>query len=732
VCVCVLFLVSHSAHGLWIVVTRYHFGLGLLCKKVSSYEYGLEEILPKITSGSRGDEPYSLMDQSKVNLTFTKNQRDIDLAPPILFASSAVTTVLQTFFEGYKTDFKTFCIGGPSGVGKSIAAHLLAAQLLAQVPNARVLYNRTGLKNEKLTSRVQGLGAQGLTTFLFVDQIRRNSVAVDYAALSGAYPSIWVILVASANLPMFHRDGSSDQGIVSKIQIPYRASKRDCITLQECHQTTSSNDEVAHSNEPVHGDEILSNDEIMLSNGLVASDEPLPLVEDLRRTDQFEPFVSRRVDRASVSLSVFDVVETKTATAPDIKMNVVPTNANSPKEQASTLQTVLDAGLDVVKKRYFETQLGFVPHKSVDLTNNDAFLEYVGYHLMTVSHFQKVTLSKLTFERHFDSIVKMMSDSFTTSKPGREADHIRLYVAVVEMCNQKRRSVSSGHKMDYRFFEPGGEIGSDLLLAAYHHAIQLRPPPDVFVEEYWSVVNKNPSELGFYVERQVLQDKQLLDIAEKCLNLVGISLGQINDVRRIGYTDVQQIVEEAREMKSKSTKFALHAIPLGFNFKSVDGIQIYVGGDDCYVLGNSITVQTTKEHLKSLAWFTDCTEIREGLTKALGFEKEKVHVYLVSTAKMVERLTGLALAHDDMQQLKGHAPRIMEFNILDVVSASCVRRLGLDASARTYSARLLSLTQFKCDKCSCQKSNCNNNYCSCRKAGQKCGDQCECLNCKNK
>lgn len=37
----------------------------------------------------------------------------------------------------------------------------------------------------------------------------------------------------------------------------------------------------------------------------------------------------------------------------------------------------------------------------------------------------------------------------------------------------------------------------------------------------------------------------------------------------------------------------------------------------------------------------------------------------------------------------------------------------------------------KVAKCNCRKTACNNKYCDCLAAGQRCGEECSCVNCGN-
>jgi hypothetical protein len=207
--------------------------------------------------------------------------------------------------------------------------------------------------------------------------------------------------------------------------------------------------------------------------------------------------------------------------------------------------------------------------------------------------------------------------------------HVPFYLAVLKMfkkdADASKDAGASKAKLlgsarpdcwDQRFIGSQGEVLSPLFLQAFERSLALGPPPEkLYTATYADLLNSSPSEIGFAVERECLQDENLLLASTACLQLLGEVLpGDLTPVR-IGFRKVEQVVNQAKELFGFGKAWAIHGIPLKWNEKSIDGVQFYFVNSKLFVFGNSITVQTAQVHAKSLAWLRELKDLKTSLVR---------------------------------------------------------------------------------------------------------------------
>jgi hypothetical protein len=164
-------------------------------------------------------------------------ERDEDFAPAnyIRFVTAGAVTLIKTFWEGAtknKDKVKELCVSGASGSGKSCAAQLLAGDIARKKPKANVIYIRDwdpSLLPD--VSRAAKTSARSETeTFLIVDQLIIDKEATTLGALADNV-NLWVILLASANLPHFSEDREGGQHQKQEYDYPFSSPLADCKQL---------------------------------------------------------------------------------------------------------------------------------------------------------------------------------------------------------------------------------------------------------------------------------------------------------------------------------------------------------------------------------------------------------------------------------------------------------------------------------------------------------------------
>lgn len=366
----------------------------------------------------------------------------------------------------------------------------------------------------------------------------------------------------------------------------------------------------------------------------------------------------------------------------------------------------------------------------------------------TNGHF--LSLSEiLTEKRTPQELVERYASAMTTYFEKNEI----FYVAVVKMFNTKDQRDTTearikGHRnkrLDRRFVSENGYVLSPLFLRAMEQSITLGPPPSkIFSAAYTDLFIKNLSEREFAIERECLQDRNLLKTAAILIP----DFPARPEITRISYRTFDTILEEANGIQSTARKdgdvrdaqgqfWAIHAISVKWKEPSIDGIQLYFVNQTLYVIGNSITLQTAQQdHQKSLKWIEDLTEIN---TKLSSPRKQFTVQYILLFTSKQEDGTELRVSpeflkkHRDLGEIN---LKVRDISIVASLDADSAGFLKLDASMKNLGCRELTLhvpssRKRKAAGCGCLKNRCKTRYCVCWKPGGGCSTSCTCSNCEN-
>jgi hypothetical protein len=396
-----------------------------------------------------------------------------------------------------------------------------------------------------------------------------------------------------------------------------------------------------------------------------------------------------------------------------------------------------------------KTILAFDDLEVVSVNENASLADickWTNGHLLSIA---SLLSCKETSKNLLASKITRMSTYFTGDAADSEKPaHPSFYLHVVKMCNDKATCVSAADKSDFdlRYVNTDGQVLSYLLLQALQQSVALCSPPATMFTSVGDLLNANPSELGFIIERECLQNSQLLKVASTCLGV--LREDEENDVLpldrdrvvRIGYRDLQQIVNEVKGRHEAHADdvdvfWGIHALPLAWNEPKIDCIQLYYVNGTLYIIGNQITAQSAQEHVHSIAWINELDIVK---SKVVGvMPGVDVRFVLLFTAWQPDNNNTLRVSEEHYVLCEDRGDfSVMDYPIRNVLSPTTSTFLKQDQDLKMQGARLLKTVKSQKRKlpqgCGCKKSKCASNRCGCKNNGTKCADDCSCVDCNNK
>eukprot|EP00035_Acanthoeca_spectabilis_P019505 m.427496 g.427496 ORF g.427496 m.427496 type:complete len:899 (+) comp16864_c3_seq19:6058-8754(+) len=346
--------------------------------------------------------------------------------------------------------------------------------------------------------------------------------------------------------------------------------------------------------------------------------------------------------------------------------------------------------------------------------NFDELCTWTNGHLLSLA----TVLSK---HKTVDQLLEEVADRMVAY----HANHVEWYLAVIKMfkpnsLSEEPNSLSEAQivktfDLDLRYVGEEGHVLCPFFLQALQRSVALGPPPPTaYSQTYTHLHTQNPSEFGFAVERQALAKEKLSIAWEACLKELGHTF-RIQKTERIGYRSFDQIVHQATQMPS-TADWAIHAIPLKWNEKSIDAILLYFVDKVLYLIGNSISVSTAQAHSKSLAWIGEL----DGMRSALDMF-DNIEPVLLFTGKQSDDSSELRVRNEFVNSAEAAGCTLMDYPLLNVVDTSAAHYLRWDLDMKTYGARVLKLVApppRKALGCRCT-TGCLN-LCGCFKAGNTC------------
>jgi len=327
---------------------------------------------------------------------------------------------------------------------------------------------------------------------------------------------------------------------------------------------------------------------------------------------------------------------------------------------------------------------------------------------------------------------------------------LHLYMRVMQMFGLDGRDLPDNAKLmlpggetdhtDARFFHrTKRKVLSPMFVKALLLAMKNHPPPkDLFATKSRQFVNENmnPSERGFAVERHCLQDEHLAKVAEDAAKLLGKRISVESPVRVTFYDmeDLRRAIHR-RLQQQDGKSWALHAIPLAWNYSHVDAIQLYYSHAEdqsqLLVLGNQVTISTAQKHHASVLWLGSEAQALVSAVEAAfhGKPSPGITVALVFCCRVNTPENRLYLGRSLWNSLPKN-PNVIAFSVAALLDYATLDVLEWERSAEVLAAQKLQLIENR--TCKCQKNRqgvfCSSKRCGCTTCSEKCncggGDNC--------
>lgn len=142
-----------------------------------------------------------------------------------LVVSQPLVDFLKFFWDNYNKGIKEFNIMGDSGVGKSCAAKILAAEISRKRPDITLFYLRSGVNNP-YEDLYQSLAAKRPTVAI-IDQIQNEDIFSKLGYFADK-PGLTMVLISSENSKHFRTDLHGSQHRKETYEFPFSNSGEDC------------------------------------------------------------------------------------------------------------------------------------------------------------------------------------------------------------------------------------------------------------------------------------------------------------------------------------------------------------------------------------------------------------------------------------------------------------------------------------------------------------------------
>lgn len=142
-----------------------------------------------------------------------------------LFVSQPLLDFLKFFWDNYNEGVREFNVMGYSGVGKSCAAKILAAEVSRKRPDITLFYARSGVV---LSDELRGSFATQRPAVAIIDQIRTEDLAKELGYFADC-PGLTMVLIFSQINPLYFRtDQHRRQHDKRRYKFPFGNSGEDC------------------------------------------------------------------------------------------------------------------------------------------------------------------------------------------------------------------------------------------------------------------------------------------------------------------------------------------------------------------------------------------------------------------------------------------------------------------------------------------------------------------------
>ena len=165
--------------------------------------------------------------------------------------------------------------------------------------------------------------------------------------------------------------------------------------------------------------------------------------------------------------------------------------------------------------------------------------------------------------------------------------------------------------MDCRFVDEQGRVLSAAILQALELWLTLSGPPQQLLEKQCqSELNRaHSSAKEFIIERLCLKEDKLRWLARRCCQSLQLPDLTKSESERIPFRHLQEVLSRIQGLDESQGPVSFHFIPLQWNFRHIDALQIYTDHKQTLIIGNQITLQTANAHSASLEWIDEARKI---------------------------------------------------------------------------------------------------------------------------
>ena len=231
--------------------------------------------------------------------------------------------------------------------------------------------------------------------------------------------------------------------------------------------------------------------------------------------------------------------------------------------------------------------------------------------------------------------------------------------------------------LDYRVVDESGLVLSPAMLQALELALVDTAPPQGVLSDK-DLRRANVSAKGFIIERLCLTEANLHRVASSCIQHLNLPPVQQVEPIRFVFREMSEVIAKIKTMSDKKGPVCLHCIPLLWNFRNIDALQIYTDGKQSLIIGTQVTIQTAADHKKSLHWCAEANTIAPLLqqpTVVLAFVAKR-------TARSNEVQTEKRTVLSKWKQKRWHVVDIPVEYMVDTSTASTMgwvdRHNGID------------------------------------------------------
>jgi len=490
-----------------------------------------------------------------------------------IFVTSEAQRLVQKIWSLYKDGRSPIFVAGAPGTGKSCAATLLAALVANWEPDTHVYHLREYMRPayETIQNEVTERCLEGRKSFVIVDQLKTNAAANEVYSSLG---KLCLVMVASANIPLFYETRMGANSNPARHYYAYAASPLDCHTISNC----------------------------TLRNA--------PKVPDTF----YEMLALSRPDSASGRRNFYRQI-LKWSNFHLLTVRKLMVNRESVESVMDRYRNALDGSVSETNGRMFYLLIynmfkaGKVVADSFQLDNEDQDGDY--------------ELDAVVRKKVKPTAATTMTSTVSKVAPSRTATTARSRKSTTPTTTSEtqvtppppRFSSELFSYLDFRFVDEHGRVLSPAILQALELWLTLSDPPEQLLQKQCeSELNRaNPSAKGFIIERLCLKENKLQALANRCCHTLNLNKNLTKSkIQRIPFRRLDDVLAKIRRLDSQDSA-TFHFIPLQWNFRRIDALQIYTHQKQTLIIGNQITVQTANGHSKSLEWIDEARHIAKFL-----------------------------------------------------------------------------------------------------------------------